>query len=117
MASLYVQFDQNSAEARRQWIRRYGANNTPNAKTFKRIATERLLNPNSSVLGFENQNVYADRPKRVITNQLMTAAMVLIRQSYAQPPTQPGPTCRRNTLGVTKSTWQRMIKESLAIYQ
>ena len=41
----------------------------------------------------------------------------IIRESYDQPPTQPGPTSRRNFLHppVSKSTWNRMVREELGL--
>ena len=53
------------------------------------------------------------KPK--ITPHKMRQAMNLIRQCYDQPPTQAGPTCRRNFVGLTKSTWHRMVREELGL--
>ena len=53
------------------------------------------------------------KPK--ITPNKMRRAMNLIRQCYDQPPTQAGPTARRNFIDLTRSTWLRMVREELGL--
>ena len=45
----------------------------------------------------------------------MDLAMTLIRASYDEPPTQKGPTSRRNPFGIPRSTWSRMMREELGL--
>ena len=45
----------------------------------------------------------------------MDLAMQLVRASYDEAPTQKGPTSRRNPLGMSRSTWSRMMREELGL--